>query len=58
MPESHKMLGLQIDEAGKWTLQNGNLATFPFHPLESPPAILRGEMIKKIGTAQPQRQRW
>ncbi len=51
LPDSRKLIQLQLDNEGKWCLQSDGLAAIPFQPLDSPPAVLRGDLIKQVGNA-------
>ncbi|NND96251.1 MAG: ATP-binding protein, partial [Pirellulaceae bacterium] len=51
MPNSDKLLRLRIDEEGDWSVQSDELQGLPFEPWPSPPAVLRKDLVDKIGTA-------
>ena len=51
LPESEKILSLEIDEQGQWHLKSDGMEDLPFVPASGPPSASRGELIQSIGAA-------
>ena len=51
MPGSDKLLRLNVDESGQWSVGMDELKGIPFKPLAPPPTNIRSQLIDKIGKA-------
>ncbi len=51
IPENDKIIQLSIDSSGHWHLDSEGLESLPFEPALSPPAKMRNQLVKNIGTA-------
>lgn len=54
LPEDQRLLRLSIDEDGRWRHGSPGLDALPFVPTPSPPAVMRPELIRSLGTAAAQ----
>lgn len=54
LTQDPRLLRLSIDEEGHWHHGSPGLSDFPFIPAPSPPAVLRPELLRSIGTAAAQ----
>ncbi len=51
MPTDRRLLRLNIDEEGRWRVDDPELSDIAFQPITSPPANMRATLINRIGAA-------
>ncbi len=51
LPMDRRLMRLSIDEEGRWIHGSPGFADLPFVPAASPPAAIRPELVRRIGTA-------